>query len=132
MKRLLAVFLILAACAPTRTVTIDGQQVPYEQAAATEFARAKALYDQGKYGAAAAAFNGFIERYPDSALVDEALFRRGQALSRAGQFEQAQEVLQQLLEKYPTSLWKKPAAAELGLVQSKLGKSEAAAQSLKP
>jgi ABC-type branched-subunit amino acid transport system substrate-binding protein/thioredoxin-like negative regulator of GroEL len=132
MKRLPALLLLLAACAPTRTVTIDGQAVPYEQAAQHEFARAKALYDEGKFGAAAAAFNGFIERYPESKLVDEALFRRGQALARVGQYEQAQAVLQQMLEKYPSSSWKKPAAAELGLVQSKLGKSEAAAQSLKP
>ncbi|HEX9579172.1 MAG TPA: ABC transporter substrate-binding protein [Myxococcales bacterium] len=136
MNRLLALLVVfaawLAACAPARTVTIDGQAVPYEKAAQNEFRRAKALYDEGKFGAAAAALSGFIERYPDSSLMDEALFRRGQSLARVGQFEQAQAVLQQMLEKYPTSSWKKPAAAELGLVQSKLGQSEAAAGALQP
>jgi len=122
----------LAACAPARTVTIDGQAVPYEKAAQNEFRGAKALYDEGKFAAAAAAFTGFIERYPDSSLMDEALFRRGQSLARVGQFDQAQAVLQQMLERYPTSSWKKPAAAELGLVQSKLGQSEAAAGALQP
>jgi ABC-type branched-subunit amino acid transport system substrate-binding protein/thioredoxin-like negative regulator of GroEL len=132
MNRLLALLLVLAACAPARMVTIDGQQVPYEKAAQSEFARAKSLLDAGKFGAAAAAFAGFIDRYPDSSLTGEALFRRGQALAGAGQYEQAQQALQQFLEKYPTSPFKNPAAAELGMVQSKLGLAAEAAQSLKP
>src|SRR5437660_134498 len=116
MRHLLAALLLLAACAPTRPVTIEGRTVPYEEAAQQDFRRGQALYDQGNYAAAAAALGGFLSRYPESKLAEEALFRRGQALVRAGQLEQAEAALQELLEKHPTSPFKSAAAAELGIV----------------
>ena len=125
MRHLLAALLLLAACAPARPVTIEGRTVPYEEAAQQDFRRGQALYDQGNYAAAAAALGGFLSRYPESKLAEEALFRRGQALVRAGQLEQAEAALQELLEKHPTSPFKSAAAAELGNVQAKLGKQQA-------
>ena len=57
MQRMTAVLLLfLFACAPARTVRINGQDVPYEEAARAEFNVAKASYDQGRYDAAAQQF----------------------------------------------------------------------------
>ena len=83
MQRMTAVLLLfLFACAPARTVRINGQDVPYEEAARAEFNVAKASYDQGRYDAAAQQFGAFAQRYRDSELLDEAVFRRGQSLSK--------------------------------------------------
>jgi branched-chain amino acid transport system substrate-binding protein len=123
MKRLLAAILVLLACAPTRTVTVGGREVPYEQAARDEFAKAKAALDQGNYELAVKQFGAFVQSYPDSSLVDEALFRRAQALSKGGKLREAQAELQQFLEKRPTSPFKGPAAVELAQVQTKLGQT---------
>src|SRR5258708_39693814 len=120
MYRLTAALVLLLACAPSRTVKVDGRTVPYEEAAHKEFRRAKASLDQGQFELAAAQFGAFVQSYPDSELVDEALFRRGQALSRAGKLQEAQAVLQDFLEKRPTSPFKNPAAVELALVQERL------------
>ncbi len=125
MYRLTAALVLLLACAPSRTVKVDGRTVPYEEAAHQEFRRAKASLDQGQFELAAAQFGAFVQSYPDSELVDEALFRRGQALSRAGKLQEAQAVLQDFLEKRPTSPFKNPAAVELALVQERLGQQPA-------
>ena len=123
MKRLgLSLAVLLLSCTPARTVVIDGQKVPYEDAARDEFRKGKSLLDAGKNAEAAQAFAAFLDQYQESALYDEALFRRGQALSRAGKLQDAQAAFQDLLEKRPTSPYKRPAAVELGLVQAKLGK----------
>lgn len=118
-----ALLFVLVACAPARTVVVDGRNVPYEQAAAGEFQKAKASLDQGQFELAATQFGAFVEQYPDSELVDEAQFRRGQALEKAGKLAEAQTVLQQFLEKRPTSPFKNPAAVELGVVQQRLGQA---------
>ena len=121
MYRLTAALILLLACAPARTVTVNGRTVPYEEAAQQEFHRAKTSLDQGQFELAAAQFAAFVQRYPDSELIDEAIFRRGQALEKAGKLPEAQAVLQDFLEKRPTSPFKNPAAVELGLVQQRLG-----------
>jgi len=122
MQRTLAiVVLVLLACAPGRTVTVNGKQVPYEEAARAEFNTAKASQDEGRYEVAAQQFAGFLQRYRDSELADEAMFRRGQALAKAGKLPEAQAALQELLEKRPTSPFKTPAAVELASVQAQLG-----------
>jgi ABC-type branched-subunit amino acid transport system substrate-binding protein/predicted negative regulator of RcsB-dependent stress response len=130
MKRVLAALVLVLACAPSRTVVVGGQTVPYEKAAQEEFRKAKAAQDQGSYDDAAAGYAAFLEKYPDSELADEALYRRGESLERANKLEEAQSVLQELLEKRPNSAFKRPAAVELGLVQARLGKKAQAAESL--
>ena len=70
---------------------------------------------------AAQQFATFLQRYRDSELTDEAMFRRGQALAKAGKLPEAQAALQELLEKRPTSPFKTPAAVELASVQAQLG-----------
>ena len=127
MTRTIAALLLLLACAPSRSVMIEGRAVPYEQAAREEFRKAKQTLDQGKFELAAAQFGAFVESYPDSELTDEAIFRRGQALEKAGKLQEAQAVLQDFLEKRPTSPFKSPAAVELGLVQARLGQEPAKA-----
>src|SRR5260370_927632 len=122
MKRIAAaLLLLLVSCGPKRTVLINGQTVPYEDAAGEEFRKAKSQFDQGHFDEAAEGFRRFLQRFPESELPDEGLYRRGQALSRAGKQVEAQSVLQTLLEQRPNSPFKKAAALELGLVQSKLG-----------
>ena len=124
MKRIIAVLvLLLLACGPGRTVVVNGRQVPYEEAAQSDFQLANAALDDGKYDLAAQRFNAFVQRYKDSQLVDEALFRRAQALTKAGRLQESQAALQDFLEKHPTSPFKNSAALELAAVQSKLGQA---------
>ena len=122
MKRLTPVLvLLLLSCGPTRTVVLNGREVPYDDAARSEFAVAKAALEEGKYELAAQKFAAFAQRYRDSELADEALFRRAQALSKGGKLQEAQAALQEFLEKRPGSPFKNAAALELSAIQSKLG-----------
>jgi len=125
MKRMIAALLLVLACAPSRTVVVEGRTVPYEQAAQEEFRRAKASFDEGKFDLAATQFSAFVESYPDSELADEAYFRRGQSLGKSGRLQEAQAALQDFLEKRPTSAFKNPAAVELGIIQQRLGQEAA-------
>ncbi len=102
-------------------VTVDGKQVPYEEAARDEFAKAKASFDGGKFDQAAQQFSSFAQKYPDSELVDEAVFRRAQSFARGGKLREAQSALQDFIEKRPSSPFKGAAALELVQVQNKLG-----------
>jgi ABC-type branched-subunit amino acid transport system substrate-binding protein/predicted negative regulator of RcsB-dependent stress response len=134
--RLLALALALAPCALTgcagRTVMVNGSQVPYDEAAAASFARARDAFAAGRWDEAAQKFAAFLNEFPDSELADEARFRRAQALERAGKLEEAQKALQDDLEKHPTSKFKSSEAVELGLVQGKLGKSPGAQGAVAP
>jgi len=122
MKRLSAIAAVLLfSCGPGRTVVVNGREVPYEQAARAEFDTAKAALDEGKYDLAAQKLGAFAQRYKDSELVDEALFRRAQALSKGGKLQEAQAALQDFLEKRPTSPLKNAAAVELAALQAKMG-----------
>lgn len=113
--------LSLIACAPAKTVTIGGREVPYEEAASAEFRTAMTSFDQGKYEVAAQQFASFAKSYPDSQLIDEAMVRRGQALAKAGKLPEAQAALQDFLARKPDSAFKNVAAVELAAVQNKLG-----------
>jgi len=121
MKRSTAVLLLLLACAPARTVMVNGRQVPYEEGARIELGSAKASFDAGKYDLAAQQFASFIQRYRDSDLLDEALFRHGQALAKANKLQEAQVALQDFLERRPTSPFKNSAVVELAAIQARLG-----------
>jgi len=121
MKRTTAVLLLLLACAPARTVMVNGHQVPYEEGAGIELGVAKVSFDAGKYDLAAQQFATFIQRYRDSDLLDEALFRHGQALAKANKLQEAQVALQDFLERRPTSPFKNSAVVELAAIQAKLG-----------
>jgi len=121
MKRTTAVLLLLLACAPSRTVMVNGRQVPYEEGAGIELGVAKASFDAGKYDLAAQQFATFIQRYRDSDLLDEALFRHGQALAKTNKLQEAQVALQDFLERRPTSPFKNSAVVELAAIQAKLG-----------
>ena len=121
MKRTTAVLLLLLACAPARTVMVNGHQVPYEEGAGIELGVAKASFDAGKYDLAAQQFATFIQRYRDSDLLDEALFRHGQALAKTNKLQEAQVALQDFLERRPTSPFKNSAVVELAAIQAKLG-----------
>src|SRR3954468_5907712 len=128
MKRfpLPAVLFVVLSCAPARTVTVNGKQVPYEEAARDEVARAKASFDEGEFEQAVAQFGAFAQKYPDSELVDEAAYRRAQALVRAGKLKDAQVALQEFIDKRPSSPFKGAAALELVQVQTKLGQTPTA------
>src|SRR5260370_41135714 len=115
MKRIAAaLLLLLVSCGPKRTMLINGQTVPYEDASGEEFRKAKSQFDQGHFDEGAEGVRRFLQRFPESELSDQALYRRGQALSRAGKQAEAQSVLQTLLEQRPNSPFKKSAAFELG------------------
>lgn len=119
----LAALLVLAspiACAG-RTVMVDGRAVPYEEARADSFGRAREAQAAGRYDGAAKLYERFLAEFPEGDLADEARLRRGQSLARAARNEEAAAVLEELLEKHPTSRFKGPAAIELNLVQSRLG-----------
>lgn len=61
-----------------------------------EFESAKTLYFDQKYERAAAAFQKFVNEYPNSGLLNEALYLQGDAYFRSGKKEEALKVLAKL------------------------------------
>ena len=66
------------------------------------------------YKGALARFNVILREYPDSRVVDEALFYIVKAYARLGESERAQDVLTTLRSRYPESPYIKPASKVVG------------------
>lgn len=61
--------------------------------------------DGGRYKAARAVFQRFIESWPDDDKVPEAQYYVGQSLYLEGQYQQAVLAYQEVLDRFPTSEW---------------------------
>jgi ABC-type branched-subunit amino acid transport system substrate-binding protein len=84
-----------------------------EQAA---FRVAEALRAKGPSFQALQAFTEFVQRYPSSALTDDALLAMGQIAASLGDYRQAQAAYQWLLANFPASEHAPTAHLEMGIV----------------
>jgi ABC-type branched-subunit amino acid transport system substrate-binding protein/predicted negative regulator of RcsB-dependent stress response len=121
----------LAACAQSRKVVVDGQEMTLDDAASRAFAAAQAAYDASRFEEAARGFAAVAEQYPDSAYADEARLQRGRALAKLGKLDEAQKVFKDIVEGSRESRFRKQAALELAQIQARQGKKEEAAQSMR-
>ncbi len=87
-----------------------------EQEAAALSGTAWCLLKQGQYERAAELFQELAKRFPEAALVPEALYARGVALHLAGHSEEAVQELSAVGEKFPES----PEAAEAALAVARI------------
>jgi tol-pal system protein YbgF len=61
----------------------------------------QALFKKGEYESALSGFKNFLDKYPKSALADNAQFWIGECYMNLGQYEQAILAYQQVIKKYP-------------------------------
>ncbi|MDZ7698298.1 MAG: tol-pal system protein YbgF [Deltaproteobacteria bacterium] len=59
------------------------------------------LFKNGEYESAISGFKNFLDKYPKSALADNAQFWIGECYMNLGQYEQAILAYQQVIKKYP-------------------------------
>jgi TolA-binding protein len=99
-------------------------------ACASGLREADRSFASGDYLQAAAAYETYLERHPDAADADEALFRLALARvmpgSRVYDRPLAQATLEQLVRRHPASPYRAPAGALLGLL-AELDAAEATA-----
>jgi ABC-type branched-subunit amino acid transport system substrate-binding protein len=83
----------------------------------TAFAAAQTARTRGANFQALQAFTDFVQRYPTSALTDDALLAIGQIAAGLGDSRQAQDAYKSLLRNFPTSEHFSIASLELGILQ---------------
>src|SRR5438874_4431545 len=88
----------LLACAQSRKVVVDGQEMTLDDAASRAFAAAQGSYDASRFDEAARGFAAVAEQYPDSAYADEARLQRGRALAKLGKLDDAQKAFKDIVE----------------------------------
>ena len=103
-----------ASPAPQKLSTEEAYDVAYH------------LYKKGQYKAAREAFDRFLQRYPTSTLVDNALFWIGETHYQTGDYESAVLNYQRALEKYPKGSKAPAAMLKMGYALEKMGETEAA------
>jgi tol-pal system protein YbgF len=95
-------------------VSVDGREVMVEPAEKADFDRSMALFRQGDFSGAQAAFAGFLSRYPTSVYKPSVLFWLGNAQYANKAYREALGNFQRLLTESPTH----PRAAEAMLAIS--------------
>ena len=95
-------------------VSVDGREVMVEPAEKADFDRSMALFRQGDFPSAQAAFAGFLARHPTSVYKPSVLFWLGNAQYANKAYREAQVNFQRLLSESPTH----PRAAEAMLAIS--------------
>lgn len=95
-------------------VSVDGRDAMVEPAEKADFDRSMALFRQGDFPGAQAAFAGFLSRYPTSVYKPSALFWLGNAQYANKAYREALANFQRLLTESPTH----PRAAEAMLAIS--------------
>jgi len=84
------------------------------------------LWKSNQYEAARKAFEQFLLRYPESSLVDNALFWTGETYYRTGNFENAVLYYQQVITKYPKGSKGPDALLKMGYALEKMNEPGAA------
>lgn len=84
------------------------------------------LFQANENDAARKAFDQFIQRYPDSSLVDNALFWIGETHYRVGDYENAVMKYQEVIKKYPKGSKGPDALLKMGYALEKMNEPEAA------
>jgi tol-pal system protein YbgF len=95
-------------------VSVDGREAMVEPAEKADFDRSMALFRQGDFPGAQAAFAGFLSRYPTSVYKPSVLFWLGNAQYANKAYRDAMANFQRLLTESPTH----PRAAEAMLAIS--------------
>ena len=95
-------------------VSVDGREAMVEPAEKADFDRSMALFRQGDFPGAQAAFAGFLSRYPTSVYKPSVLFWLGNAQYANKAYREALANFQRLLTESPTH----PRAAEAMLAIS--------------
>ena len=95
-------------------VSVDGREAMVEPAEKVDFDRSMALFRQGDFPGAQAAFAGFLSRYPTSVYKSSVLFWLGNAQYANKAYREALANFQRLLTESPTH----PRAAEAMLAIS--------------
>ena len=95
-------------------VSVDGREAMVEPAEKADFDRSMALFRQGDFPGAQAAFAGFLSRYPTSVFKPSVLFWLGNAQYANKAYREALANFQRLLTESPTH----PRAAEAMLAIS--------------
>ena len=95
-------------------VSVDGREAMVEPAEKADFDRSMALFRQGDFPGAQAAFAGFLSRYPTSVYKSSVLFWLGNAQYANKAYREALANFQRLLTESPTH----PRAAEAMLAIS--------------
>jgi outer membrane protein assembly factor BamD (BamD/ComL family) len=104
----------LSALAPTNLFKAAKTWVGYgpdEQIARTAYGDGHRLFGEKKYLEAAKKFSTAADRWPDSALEEDALFWRGESLFFADHYSAAHNAYEKLLKKYEYSRYLDKAAA---------------------
>ncbi|MCB1748367.1 MAG: tol-pal system protein YbgF [Gammaproteobacteria bacterium] len=115
----------LAANAPAAPA---GAPVPGADSPASEAAYrdAFAMLKAGQYEESIAAFNTYLQQYPDSQYADNAQYWLGEAYYVLRQFEPAIEQYQKLVQNYPASQKQSHALLKIAYSYSELGLNDQA------
>ncbi len=110
-------------------VNDGGDQNPADLAAAVQiendrdaYKNAFGLLEAGRYAEAAAAFEQFVQAYPDSALVDNAQYWLAEALYVERDFDRALAEFNRVVEAYPQSRKVPDALLKIGYVHYEQGR----------
>jgi ABC-type branched-subunit amino acid transport system substrate-binding protein/outer membrane protein assembly factor BamD (BamD/ComL family) len=121
--------IFLGACPPT-TVLRNGKSVSIDQASQSDFQQALKLRRAGKTKQAITAFQKYIQDFPRSDQVDDALAVIGKMNFEAKEYQAAVESFQQLIDEHPQSPHYLRSAIHLGLSLAKLGRKNQALPTL--
>lgn len=121
--------LVLAGCAK-RVVTVDGREVPVEEAAAKSLALGKKLQAAGKAEEALGVYQGVARDFPDTAAGIEAKLGIAAVLVDAGKLKEAAAGLQKFLFDHPAHPLRPKAMLMLSACEAKVGDAKYAAKLL--
>ena len=105
----------LAGCPKTRTVVVDGKEVPYEEAAKNAFDAAEASFSKTNYKPALEKYEAFLNDFPKSSLADDAIFRIGVIHEAMGDVPNAGRAFGRIVSDYPGSDLASEARFKLGV-----------------
>ncbi len=88
------------------------------------------LFQSKEHEAARKAFDQFLRRYPDSSLVDNALFWMGETYYRTGDYENAVLNYQRVVNEYPKGSKGPDALLKMGYALEKMNETGAAAAAM--
>jgi tol-pal system protein YbgF len=105
-------------------VAPDTGEEPFKPEEAYE--AAYGLHKAGQYANARRAFEQFVQTYPDSALVDNALFWIGETYYQAGDYENAILMYQKVIDKHPKGSKAPDSLLKMAYSLEKIGEPQAA------
>ncbi|MFO7838063.1 MAG: penicillin-binding protein activator [Desulfosalsimonadaceae bacterium] len=116
-----ACLLLCAACAP------KGPEIsPKEKPGAELMRSARSEFEAERYSRAFSLYQDYVQKWPEGAMLPEALLQMGVISGRQGNYAQALAYLKQVIDAYPGSPYAKEAAVEKLALLSEAGEYERA------